>query len=94
MIFHKSKNSLNREEPTNWGRTVDINLAVLDMNNGHRNIGVRNIKNILRKFSYFAKFNNPQVKFSLETFSVRDKSQVPDSSFDIYISSGGPGSPF
>ncbi|NJN35299.1 MAG: hypothetical protein HC817_14660 [Saprospiraceae bacterium] len=27
-------------------------------------------------------------------FDVRHKNQVPDTSFDIYISSGGPGSPF
>ena len=32
--------------------------------------------------------------FSYQTFETRYKAEIPDLSFDIFISSGGPGSPF
>ncbi len=59
-------------------------LAILDMNNGHPNQGLRCIKEIVSEF-------NDQLDW--EVFDVRQEGQVPDLSFDIYISSGGPGNP-
>ena len=59
-------------------------LAILDMNNAHPNQGMRGIRDIVNSFSD---------KLDWEEFDVRAKNEVPDSSFDIYIGSGGPGSP-
>ncbi|SDH55230.1 type 1 glutamine amidotransferase [Winogradskyella thalassocola] len=61
-----------------------LKLAILDMNNDAPNQGLRCIKEIVSTF-------NDEVDFQI--FNVRAKLEIPDTSFDIYISSGGPGSP-
>ena len=61
-----------------------IKLAILDMNNDEPNQGLRCIIDIVKMFS-------KEVDFKV--FDVRAKNELPDLSFDIYISSGGPGSP-
>lgn len=65
-------------------------VAVLDLNNGVENQGIRCIKGILTEFS--GKYHDYQIDYLL--FDVRQFNQVPDLQFDAYISSGGPGSPF
>ncbi|NUM79784.1 GMP synthase [bacterium] len=72
---------------------LHLRVAILDMNNGHRNIGVRNIQRIVTNFAHSLSDSHPHVSFKTERFHVRDKNEVPDLSFDFYISSGGPGSP-
>ena len=59
-------------------------LAILDMYNGEPNQGMRCIHGIVRQF---------ESAYIWEVFDVRKKAEVPDLSFDIYISTGGPGSP-
>jgi len=54
------------------------------MNNDEPNQGLRCIREITACFNEDA---------DSEVFDVRAKNELPDSSFDIYISSGGPGSP-
>lgn len=66
-----------------------INIAVLDLNNGVPNQGLRCILNILQQYQ-----DTHQIPFNITVFDVRQKDEVPDDSYDIYISSGGPGSPF
>lgn len=61
-----------------------IKVAILDMNNNEPNQGLRCIKEIVETF-------NEEVDYVI--FDVRHKSEIPDTSYDIYISSGGPGSP-
>lgn len=61
-----------------------VRIAVLDMYNGEPNEGMRSIKSILDKFKSFSTY---------QTFDVRKLNQIPDTSYDIYISSGGPGNP-
>lgn len=61
-----------------------VKVAILDMNNDAPNQGLRCIKEIVSKF-------DDEVDFTV--FNVRAKHELPDTSFDIYISSGGPGSP-
>lgn len=85
--------SLNQEEPLNWLPEIAIRIAILDMNNGARNIGIRNIKRIISNFSYLIKLYNSQIEFVVDHYHVRDKGEVPNTSYDIYIGSGGPGSP-
>ena len=67
---------------------TEYKIAVLDLNDGHVNQGMRCIREILQQWS---KAN--QYKIKVTEFDVRRKLEVPDLSFDIYISSGGPGSP-
>ena len=62
-----------------------LRLAILDMYDNTPNQGMRCIKEIVDRFS-------ADVDWSL--FDVRGKAEVPDLSYDIYISTGGPGSPF
>ena len=67
----------------------NIKIAVIDMNNGSPNQGMRGIQEILQRCGI-----QNQLNLTFEIFDIRHKSEVPDLGFDIYISSGGPGSPF
>lgn len=59
-------------------------LAILDMYNGVSNQGMRCIKDIVSRFAG---------KVEYEIFDVRGKAEVPDLTFDFYLSTGGPGNP-
>jgi GMP synthase-like glutamine amidotransferase len=59
-------------------------LALLNMYDGHPNQGMQAIREKLNRFSHSIEYTE---------FDVRGKDEVPDTSFDIYISSGGPGNP-
>jgi homoserine O-succinyltransferase/O-acetyltransferase len=63
-------------------------VAILDMNNGVANEGMRCIQKQVTIF-----FSEEALDFECQVFDVRQLNQVPDLTFDIYISSGGPGSP-
>ena len=65
-----------------------IRVAILDLYEGHANQGMRCIRQILTDWS---EFHN--VKLEWNEFDVRLKNEVPGTDHDIYISSGGPGSP-
>ncbi|WP_426430553.1 type 1 glutamine amidotransferase [Winogradskyella sp. HB-48] len=61
-----------------------LKLAILDMNDAQPNQGLRCITEIVQKF-------HEDIDYKI--YDVRAKNEIPDSSYDIYISSGGPGSP-
>jgi homoserine O-succinyltransferase/O-acetyltransferase len=65
-----------------------IRVAIIDMYEGASNQGMRCIREILNQFAEMQ--NRDLVK---DEFDVRRKKELPDTSYDIYISSGGPGSP-
>ena len=65
-----------------------IRIAILDLYDGVENEGMRCIKKIVSDFGI-----NEGVELDCQIFDVRQDAQVPDLSFDIYISTGGPGSP-
>ncbi|HUP14073.1 MAG TPA: hypothetical protein VM187_17755, partial [Niastella sp.] len=65
-----------------------IQVALLDLYEGQVNEGMRCIRDILNQYS---KTNN--IKLVCKEFNVRQKCQLPDLQHDLYISSGGPGSP-
>jgi GMP synthase-like glutamine amidotransferase len=65
-----------------------IKVAILDLYDGIANEGMRGFREILERY----KAKN-QLNLSYEVFDVRKKVEVPGLDFDIYISSGGPGSP-
>jgi GMP synthase-like glutamine amidotransferase len=63
---------------------MKLRLAILDLYDGTANQGMRCIQEIVDRFSE---------QMDWKVFDVRAKNEVPDLDFDIYISSGGPGSP-
>lgn len=63
-------------------------MAILDLYEGVANQGMRCLREIL---DIYSKKNN--VDIQLDEFEVRTLKEVPDLSYDVYISSGGPGSP-
>ena len=65
-----------------------LKVAILDLYEGHPNEGMRCLRTILREFG---KENNIEV--IRDEFDVRLRNEVPDMSYDIFISTGGPGSP-
>jgi homoserine O-succinyltransferase/O-acetyltransferase len=65
-----------------------LKIALLDLYEGVENQGMRCIRDILRQYEA-----DHQTSIVWEEFDVRLKKQLPDDSFDLYISSGGPGSP-
>ena len=65
-----------------------IRIAILDLYEGQANQGMRCIRQIINEWSEFH-----SVKVSFDEFDVRQHTQVPDLSYDAYISSGGPGDP-
>jgi len=65
-----------------------IRVAILDLYDGAANQGMRCIRDIIRQYSSFHNIN-----IIWDEFDVRQKNEVPDLSYDIFISSGGPGSP-
>lgn len=66
----------------------EVRVAILDLYDGIANEGMRGFRNILDR--YKVKHN---LNLSYEIFDVRRRGQVPETDFDAYISSGGPGSP-
>lgn len=61
-----------------------LRLAILDMYESTRNLGMKNIQDIVNKFSKDVEY---------EIFDVRSEAKIPDLSHDLYIFSGGPGDP-
>ena len=62
----------------------EFKLAILDLYDNTPNQGMRCIKEIVKQF---------EENYTWKVYDVRGASEVPDLSYDIYISSGGPGSP-
>jgi GMP synthase-like glutamine amidotransferase len=67
-----------------------IKIATIDLYNNERNEGMRCIKEIVEE----AKVRNYESEISYQVFDTRFKGEVPGIENDIFISSGGPGSPF
>jgi len=65
-----------------------IRIAILDLYDGVPNQGMRCIREIITLFG-----EQNRVNLLWDEFDVRGKLLTPDLSHDIYISSGGPGSP-
>jgi len=65
-----------------------VRIAILDLYEGAANQGMRGIREIIKQFGEINQLN-----IHLHEFDVRLQHSVPDLSYDIYISSGGPGSP-
>ena len=65
-----------------------IKVAILDLYEGFPNQGMRCIRELLDQYG-----SDHGIRLHYDEFEVRIRKEVPDLSYDIYISSGGPGSP-
>ena len=65
-----------------------VKIAVLDLYEGEPNQGMRCIRQIVHDY---CREHDLQLKY--DEFDVRLKGQLPGAGYDIYISTGGPGSP-
>lgn len=61
-----------------------LRAALLDMYNGEQNRGIPMLTSILERYSEVLSFDH---------FDVRAKCEIPDTSYHIYLFSGGPGDP-
>lgn len=65
-----------------------IKVAVLDMYDRYPNQGMRGIRSLL-----YLESKNVDAAIRWHIYDIRNAGQFPDDSYDIYLSSGGPGSP-
>jgi GMP synthase-like glutamine amidotransferase len=65
-----------------------VKIAILDMYNNAPNEGMRCIRQLLQRTEQAS-----GLAFQVDIFNVRAANEVPGLNYDIYISSGGPGSP-
>ena len=65
-----------------------LRIAVLDLYNGVANQGMRCIREMLLQLR-----ETQEREIDWDEFNVRQKNELPDLTYDIFISSGGPGSP-
>lgn len=65
-----------------------IRVAILDLYEGHPNQGMRCIRELLEQYR-----TEKGLDLEYDEFEVRLRKETPDDTYDIYISSGGPGSP-
>ncbi|MFT5143553.1 MAG: homoserine O-succinyltransferase [Rhodothermales bacterium] len=70
--------------------TSPIRIAVIDLYDRFPNEGMRAIRELLATNEVLA----GPAGFHVEYFETRFDGSIPDLSFDAYISTGGPGSPF
>lgn len=71
-----------------WTEKRLVRIAILDMYEGKANQGMRCIREIIASWA-----ESNELEAECVEFDVRQKNDLPDTSFDIYISSGGPGDP-
>ena len=65
-----------------------IHIAILDLYDGSANVGMDCIMDILDDWS-----KKQSITIITTVFDVRVKHALPDDTYDLYLSSGGPGSP-
>jgi GMP synthase-like glutamine amidotransferase len=72
----------------NWSDKKQVKIAILDLYEGAPNQGMRCIREIIKKWGETNHF-----EIHSREYDVRLKNELPGTSWDIYISSGGPGDP-
>ena len=69
-------------------KKMQVRIAILDLYEGLDNQGMRCIREIVQHWK-----NSVDFEVECNEYEVRLKQEVPDTSYDFYISTGGPGSP-
>ena len=68
--------------------TPHLHIAIIDMYDGNTNVGMECIELLLAHWS-----QDRNINIQHQIFRLRDSCEIPNHSFDAYISTGGPGSP-
>ncbi len=63
-------------------------VAILDLYDGAENQGMRCLREMLQAYAL-----REGLTLQVQTFDLRGKGEIPDTSFDVYIGTGGPGDP-
>lgn len=71
-----------------------VRVCLIDMNAGVKNEAIRCLHAAMAIFERQLRYANPDVALAVTIVSPRDKADAIPPGFDIYLSSGGPGSPF
>ena len=72
---------------------TEMRIAILDMYDNYANEGMRCIQQIIRKVSGDDEVDLPFDVFNVRANNESGRVQLPGLGYDIYISTGGPGSP-
>lgn len=67
---------------------TEIKAAIIDLYEDYPNQEIRNFKDLLEQFK-----TQHNINLSYQVFDLRGKNEIPGLDFDLYLSSGGPGSP-
>ena len=76
------------------GRLRPLTACLVDMNHGHANQAMRCLRGIVARFFERVRERNPDLSCVLTEVSPRDTQAVVPGDCDLYLSSGGPGSPY
>jgi homoserine O-succinyltransferase/O-acetyltransferase len=71
-----------------------LRLCIIDMNNAHVNQAMRCLRGLASSFFAHVQQKNPALACELVEVSPRDTGNPVPRDCDLYLSSGGPGSPF
>ncbi len=71
-----------------------LRLCLVDMNHGHPNQAMRCFRVLIDGFFAKVKAANPGLETTSITVQPRNLLELPPTDCDLYLSSGGPGSPF
>jgi GMP synthase-like glutamine amidotransferase len=67
-----------------------LKVAILDLNNGEANLSIGYLQTLIKNCN--AQYAGQELEYSI--YDVRQKDEIPSMHYDIYLSSGGPGSPY
>jgi len=70
---------------------VKVKTAIIDLYDGEKNQGMRCIQDLLKEADQQYS-NSGGLEYKI--YDSRKKGEIPNTGYDIYISSGGPGDPF
>lgn len=71
-----------------------LRVCIVDMNDGHVNQAMRCLRGIVEQFFSRVVARNPGLACNLSEVSPRDTGDLIPRDADLYLASGGPGSPF
>ena len=92
MMLDGSLPTPSSPPPRHAGRT--LRLCLVDMNEGHANQAMRCLRGIVDNFFQSVASQNPTLACELVEVSPRDTGNLIPRDCDLYIGSGGPGSPY
>src|SRR5262249_49508360 len=82
------------EAPSVSGRPQPLRVCLIDMNNGVPNQAIRCFGLLLDDFVARVHSQNPELEASIVRIQPRNLGDTPPADCDLYVASGGPGSPF